>query len=197
MPPVKGAPQTRFSLRYRPNSVKKTDATLDDLRHLVALSAVAPRLAGPDRDAVDGIVGDLAVRIGPAVSKRRAAAVLGISVPALDEWIRRGRVEVTAAPGARAGVDTASLVRTAALVPPGASRPGRAVDRALAEQRRPAELWRVNEAVTAAEGRAFAALPFAERITQLERHYKTIGALASVRRRPRADAPPSTEAATG
>jgi len=177
--------------------VKKPDATLDDLRHLVALSVLAPRLSGDDRDAVDGIVGDLAVRIGPAVSKRRAAAVLDISVPALDEWIRRGRVEVTTAPGARAGVDTASLVRTAALVPPGASRPGRAVDRALAEQRRRAEFWRLNEAVTAAEGRAFAALPFAERIAQLERHYKTIGALASVRRRPRADAPPPTEAATG
>lgn len=197
MPPVKGARQTQFSLRYRPNSVKKPDATLDDLRHLVALSVLAPRLSGDDRDAVDGIVGDLAVRIGPAVSKRRAAAVLDISVPALDEWIRRGRVEVTTAPGARAGVDTASLVRTAALVPPGASRPGRAVDRALAEQRRRAEFWRLNEAVTAAEGRAFAALPFAERIAQLERHYKAIGALASVRRRPRADAPPPTEAATG
>lgn len=177
--------------------MKKSDVTLDDLRHLVTLSTLAPRLAGADRDAVDRIVDDLTARVGPVVSKRRAAALLGISAPALDEWIRRGRVGVTAAPGARAGVDTASLVRTAALVPPGASRPGRAVDRALAEQRRRAELWRLNEAVTAAEGRAFAALPFAERIAQLERHYKTIGALANVRRHPRADAPPSAEAATG
>lgn len=177
--------------------MKKTDATLDDLRHLVALSVLSPRLAGPDRDAVDRIIRDLSVRIGPVVSKRRAAAVLGISVPALDEWIRRGRVEVTATQAARAGVDTASLIRTAALVPPGASRPGRAVDRALEEQRRRQEVWRRNEAVTAAEGRAFAALPFAERIAQLERHYKTIGVLASVRRRPRVDVQRSTEAATG
>jgi hypothetical protein len=165
--------------------MKKADAELQDLRHLVALAGLTPTLQGPGRDVVDAMIADLMERVGPAVPKRRAAAVLRLSTQALDEWLRRGRIAAAPLPnGTRTGVDTADLVWTANQIPPGTTRPGRLVDRA----RRRAEFWRFNEAVTAREGREFAALPFAERVAQLDALYATMNALTSVRLQPRKEA---------
>ena len=145
--------------------MKKSDAELQDLRHLVALAGLTPTLQGPGRDVVDAMIADLMERVGPAVPKRRAAAVLRLSTQALDEWLRRGRIASAPLPnGTRTGVDTADLVWTANQIPPGTTRPGRLVDRA----RRRAEFWRFNEAVTLADVRTFAALPFTTRIEHID-----------------------------
>ena len=37
--------------------------------------------------------------LGPTIPKKKAAAVLGISVPALDRWVNRGLLPVVAKPG--------------------------------------------------------------------------------------------------
>src|SRR5688500_9006732 len=48
--------------------------------------------------------------VGPSVPKRRAASLLGISVPALERWIRVGRLPVVRRPGGRQEIDAAALV---------------------------------------------------------------------------------------
>src|SRR5712691_2953827 len=48
--------------------------------------------------------------IGPSVPKRRAAALLGISVTALQRWIRLGRLPVVRRPGGREEVDAGALL---------------------------------------------------------------------------------------
>jgi hypothetical protein len=57
-------------------------------------------------------------QLGPSVPKRVAAGLLGVSVPALDRWIDRGRVPVVApANGARRlGVETLPLFELATSV---------------------------------------------------------------------------------
>jgi hypothetical protein len=48
--------------------------------------------------------------VGPSVPKRRAAALLGISVTALQRWIATGRLPVVRRPGGREEVDAAALL---------------------------------------------------------------------------------------
>lgn len=60
--------------------------------------------------------------------------------------------------------------------PPTVSRPGSTGDQAT--------FWRFNEAVTAADGRAFAALPFATRIEQLDALNASMDELSEIRLRP-------------
>lgn len=48
--------------------------------------------------------------IGPSVPKRRAAALLGISVTALQRWIAAGRLPVVRRPGGREEVEAAALL---------------------------------------------------------------------------------------
>lgn len=48
--------------------------------------------------------------IGRSVPKRRAAAALGISVPALERWVRLGRLPVVRRPGGREEVDASALL---------------------------------------------------------------------------------------
>lgn len=175
--------------------MKKTALALEDLRHLVTLTALAPSLSGAQRVAVDRMIADLTERVGPVVPKRRAAAILDISAQALEAWVRRGRLPVVQPPqGSRPGIDTATLIWTANQIPAGTARPGRVVDRALEIARRRKEFWRFNEAASIADGQAFAALPFAERVAQLDAHYATINALTAVKLRPRAPVPTSEAA---
>jgi hypothetical protein len=73
--------------------------------------------------------------IGPGVPKRRAAALLGISVTALERWIRHGRLPVVRRPGGREEIDARALLDVFTEVrrlrgEEGAS--GRVVGRALA-----------------------------------------------------------------
>jgi hypothetical protein len=160
---------------------KAPDCALEDLRHLATLRALAPELPAANRRALDSVVADLTARIGPIVPKRRAAALLGISVQALDLWIQRDRIKARRAEGAtRTGIDTDSLVWTANQITPGTPRPGRVVDLALKH----AAFWRFNEAITAADGRAFAALPFATRIEQLDALNASMAELDAIRLRP-------------
>lgn len=48
--------------------------------------------------------------VGPSVPKRRAAALLGISVTALQRWIRSGRLPVVRRAGGREEVDAGALL---------------------------------------------------------------------------------------
>jgi hypothetical protein len=48
--------------------------------------------------------------IGPSVPKRRAAALLGISVTALQRWIAAGKLPTVRRPGGREEVDSDSLL---------------------------------------------------------------------------------------
>lgn len=48
--------------------------------------------------------------IGPSVPKRRAAALLGISVTALDRWIASGKLPVVRRPGGREEVEAGPLL---------------------------------------------------------------------------------------
>ena len=123
--------------------MKKADLALENLRHLVTLTSIAPSLRGPQRVAIDRMITDLTERVGPVVPKRRAAAILNISTQALDTWLKRGRLQVAqTSQGSRVGVDTAALVWTANQIPAGTARPGRVVDRARELTRRREEFWR-------------------------------------------------------
>ena len=157
------------------------DTALEDLRHLATLRSLAAELPNASRRALEPIITDLTTRIGPIVPKRRAAALLGISVQTLDLWIQRDRIKARRAEGStRTGIDTDSLVWTANQITPDTPRPGRAVDLA----RKHAAFWRFNEAVPAAEGRAFAALPFATRIEHLDALNASLTELNEIRLRP-------------
>ncbi len=149
--------------------MKKVDLALENLRHLVTLTSIAPSLSGAQRVAIDRMITDLTERVGPVVPKRRAAAILNISTQALDTWLKRGRLQVAqTSQGSRVGVDTAALVWTANQIPAGTARPGRVVDRAREIARRREEFWRFNEAAERADVRAFADLPFSEQVRQID-----------------------------
>lgn len=148
---------------------KRPDSTLEDLRHVVALATLARTASIEQQAQLRPVIDALEARVGPTTGKRRAAALLGISPQALDAWIRVGRVETRAdAGGTRSRVDTASLIWTAQQIPAGAPRPARHVDRARLRRRRADDFWRFNAAATAADVRAVAALPLAERIHQID-----------------------------
>jgi len=73
--------------------------------------------------------------VGPSVPKRRAAALLGISVTALERWTRSGRLPVFHRPGGREEVDVRALLDVVEeLRRAGDDRPeeGRPVARAFA-----------------------------------------------------------------
>ncbi len=145
------------------------DSPLEDLRHLAALSALVTTVPPEQRPLIEPIITDLQARIGPSVPKRRAAALLDISVQALDLWIKQGRIETHRALGAhRTAIDTAGLIWTANQIPPGTTRPGRLVDRARARERQRAEFWRFNEHVARRDIRATRRLPLLERVQQID-----------------------------
>ncbi|HUH14797.1 MAG TPA: hypothetical protein VML35_02820 [Gaiellaceae bacterium] len=54
--------------------------------------------------------------IGPSVPKARAAALLGVSVTALQRWIAAGRLPVLRRPGGREEVEAAALLELVAEV---------------------------------------------------------------------------------
>ncbi len=142
---------------------------LEDLRHLAALSALVTTVPPEQRPLIEPIITDLQARIGPSVPKRRAAALLDISVQALDLWIKQGRIETQRAPGAhRTAIETAGLIWTANQIPPGTTRPGRLVDRARARERQRAEFWRFHEHVARRDIRETRCLPLLERVQQID-----------------------------
>jgi hypothetical protein len=70
------------------------------------------------RDELRGIEVALRTQLGPAVPKRAAARLLGVSVTALDRWIDRGCVPVVASArgSKRLAVETAPLLELATAV---------------------------------------------------------------------------------
>src|SRR5437667_12194835 len=82
------------------------------VRRVVALRSVANAVAGPlERRRLERVIRELRLEIGVGVPKRRAAALLGVSVQALERWIQRGLLAVARKPGsARELVDTEALI---------------------------------------------------------------------------------------
>lgn len=80
--------------------------------HVVALRCVSPAVANPrERDRLKRVERDLRREIGVGVPKTRAAAVLGVSVTALDKWVARGRLPVVRRPGSsREAIDADALL---------------------------------------------------------------------------------------
>jgi hypothetical protein len=85
------------------------------VRHIVALRCAEPAIADErERSRLKRIERELRREIGVGVPKTPAAAVLGVSVTALDKWIGRGRLPVVRRPGSsRREVDAVALLELA------------------------------------------------------------------------------------
>jgi hypothetical protein len=70
------------------------------------------------REELRAVEVDLRGQLGPAVPKRAAARLLGVSVTALDRWIDRGCLPVVASPrgGKRLAVESGPLLELATVV---------------------------------------------------------------------------------
>jgi len=65
----------------------------------VALARVSEAVSDPrERRRLARVLRDLRREVGISVPKRRAAAILGVTVPALERWIERGRLPVVRRP---------------------------------------------------------------------------------------------------
>jgi hypothetical protein len=85
------------------------------VEHVVALRLARSAVASPRAlERLKQVEQDLRQEIGAGVPKKRAAAVLGVSVTALDKWIGRGRLPVVRRPGtSREQIDTDALLELA------------------------------------------------------------------------------------
>jgi hypothetical protein len=83
------------------------------LVHIVALRRVAGAVRDPvERRRLERVVRELSRSLGIGVAKRPAAAVLGVTVQALDRWIARGVLPVVRKPGS-----SRELIDSGALLP--------------------------------------------------------------------------------
>lgn len=82
------------------------------VEHVVALRVAGAAVASPrERQRLKRVARELRREIGAGVPKTRAAAVLGVSVTALDKWIARGRLPVVRRPGSsRHEIETGALL---------------------------------------------------------------------------------------
>ena len=80
--------------------------------HVVSLRRAGTAVDDPrERRRLKQVERELQRAIGVGVPKRRAAAVLGVSVTALDKWIARSRLPVVRRPGSsREQIDADALV---------------------------------------------------------------------------------------
>lgn len=87
-------------------------------RRVVALRRIEPAVADPrESRRLDRLLRDSRRELGFSVPKTRAAAVLGVSVNALDRWIAAGRLPAVRRPGsAREEIDADALVDLAVEV---------------------------------------------------------------------------------
>jgi hypothetical protein len=81
-------------------------------RRVVALRRIALAVSDPrESRRLDRMLRELRRELGFSVPKTRAAAVLGVSVNALDRWIEAGRLPTVRRPGsAREEIDADALV---------------------------------------------------------------------------------------
>jgi DNA-binding transcriptional MerR regulator len=95
-------------------------ATADLLEPIVRLRVLILETRDPlHRDELRTIEASLRSRLGPAVPKRAAARLLGVSVTALDRWLDRGVLPAVASPrqgSRRLGVETGPLLELATKV---------------------------------------------------------------------------------
>ena len=86
--------------------------TVQTLAHVVELRRV--RRSVSDREArrrLGAVIGRLRQDVGVGVPKRRAAALLGVSVQALERWVGRGALPVVHVPGSsRQLIDAEALL---------------------------------------------------------------------------------------
>jgi hypothetical protein len=81
------------------------------VEQVVALRQVADAVSDPrERRRLARVLRRLRREVGVGVPKRRAAAILGVSVPALQKWIDRGRLPVVRRPGGREEIDAEALL---------------------------------------------------------------------------------------
>lgn len=87
-------------------------------RRVVALRRIAPAVSDPrESRRLDRLLRELLRELGFSVPKTRAAAVLGVSVNALDRWIAAGRLPTIRRPGSvREEIDADALVDLAVEV---------------------------------------------------------------------------------
>jgi hypothetical protein len=85
------------------------------IAHIVALRRVAESVSDhTERERLARVERELRDEVGRGVPKRRAAAVLGVSVTALDRWIARGRLPTIRRPGSsRQEIDADALLAVA------------------------------------------------------------------------------------
>jgi hypothetical protein len=88
------------------------------LRRAVAVRRALPAVADPGaRRRLELLLYDLLREIGFTVPKTRAAALLGVSVNALERWIEAGRLPTVRRPGSnRAEIDADALLDVAVEV---------------------------------------------------------------------------------
>jgi DNA-binding transcriptional MerR regulator len=82
------------------------------LAHAVELRRVRRTIVDPDgRRRLGCVIRELRASVGVGVPKRRAAALLGVSVQALERWVRSGAFPVVRKPGSsRELIDTEALL---------------------------------------------------------------------------------------
>ena len=98
--------------------MSRSKAIEQTLRRLVALRCVATAVSDPrEQQRLARIQRELLRELGFSVPKTPAAAVLGVSVNALDRWIAAGRMPTVRRPGsAREEVDADALLELAVEV---------------------------------------------------------------------------------
>jgi DNA-binding transcriptional MerR regulator len=82
------------------------------LAHVVELRRVRQTITDPDgRRRLGRVIRELRASVGVGVPKRRAAAMLGVSVQALERWVRSGALPVVRRPGSsRELIDAEALL---------------------------------------------------------------------------------------
>jgi hypothetical protein len=102
-------PAATLSDMSEPTRIERT------IEHVVSLRRAGAAVADPrERRRLKRVERELQRAIGVGVPKRRAAAVLGVSVTALDKWIARGRLPVVRRPGSsREQIDADALLELA------------------------------------------------------------------------------------
>jgi DNA-binding transcriptional MerR regulator len=88
------------------------DAVEQAVQRVVALRRVADAVLDPEeRRRLERVIRELRREIGVGVPKRRAARLLGVSVQALEPWVKRGLLPAVRRPGSsRELLDAETLV---------------------------------------------------------------------------------------
>jgi excisionase family DNA binding protein len=85
--------------------------SVDAIRHLLRLWRVEKRLDPELRGEVASVREFLEDELGPTVSSRQAARLLGVSHTALDRWLHKGEIPAVLTPGGNYGIPISELVR--------------------------------------------------------------------------------------